>query len=196
MAFSLAGRQLIGAEAILDVGCGSGWWLQRLAEDERVSARLEGVELQSQRAAAARGRVPKAVIALADARALPFDTDSFEVVTLFTVLSSLSSVADAEQALREARRVLRPGGVLLTWEPRVRNPFNHNTLFIDRSLLDRAFTGTRVEARSLTVLPPLARRLGRHTTQLYPRLSRVGVLHTHRMVCASVVRDWYAGTQQ
>jgi SAM-dependent methyltransferase len=194
MAFSLAGRELIGAEAILDVGCGSGWWLECLAADARVSARLGGVELLPERAASARGRVPRAAIAQADARELPFDTGSFEVVTLFTVLSSLSGVADAERTLREARRVLRPGGVLLIWEPRVRNPFNRNTVLIDRPLLERALTGTRVEARTLTVLPPLARRLGKHTPRLYPRLSRIGVVHTHRLVRASVGHERNAGS--
>ncbi len=185
-AFALAGRDVIGADAILDVGCGSGWWLQRLAEDDRVSAHLQGVELLPERAAAARSRVPMAAIALADARELPFDDASFDVVTLFTVLSSLSGAADAEQALREVRRVLRPGGALLAWEPRVRNPFNHNTLFIGRPLLEHALTGARVEVRTLTVLTPLARRRGTRTTRLYPRLSRIPLLRTHRLVRADV----------
>jgi SAM-dependent methyltransferase len=185
-AFSLAGRELIGADAILDVGCGSGWWLQRLAGDDRVSAHLQGVELLPERAAAARSRVPMAAITIADARELPFDAGSFDVVTLFTVLSSLSGAADAERALREVRRVLRPGGTLLAWEPRARNPFNHNTVFISRPLLERALIGTRVEVQTLTVLPPLARRLGTRTTRLYPRLSRIALLRTHRLVRAGV----------
>lgn len=189
-AFSLAGRELIGADAILDVGCGSGWWLEGLAGDERVSARLQGVELLPERAAAARSRVPTAVIALGDARELPFEEGRFDVVTLFTVLSSLSGGADAERALREARRVLRPGGVLLVWEPRVANPFNRNTVFISRPLLERALAGARVEVRTLTVLPALARRLGTRTTRLYPRLSRIALLRTHRLVRAGVARDW------
>jgi SAM-dependent methyltransferase len=183
-AFSLAGRELASADAILDVGCGSGWWLERLACDTRISAHLHGVELLPERAAAARSRVLAASITVGDARGLPFDAERFDVVTLLTVLSSLSSAADVEWALREARRVLSPSGALLLWEPRVRNPFNENTLHIGRPLLERALAGMHVEVRTLTVLPPLARRLGAHTGWLYPRLSRIPPLRTHRVVRA------------
>jgi SAM-dependent methyltransferase len=189
-AFSLAGRELIGADAILDVGCGSGWWLQRLAGDGRISAHLHGVELLPERAAAARSRVPMAAIALADARELPFDAGSFDVVALFTVLSSLSNATDAEQALCEARRVLSPRGAMLVWEPRIRNPFNHDTLLVGLPLLERALAGMQVEVRTLTLLPPLARRLGmRLTAGLYPRLSRMPLLRTHRLVRATPAQD-------
>jgi ubiquinone/menaquinone biosynthesis C-methylase UbiE len=191
-AFSLAGCELSNADAILDIGCGSGWWLERLAGDERISAHLQGVELLPERAAAAQTRVPAAAITLADARELPFEAGNFDVVTLFTVLSSLSSPAEAELVLREVRRVLRPGGALLAWEPRVRNPFNRDTVFIGRPLLERALAGTQVEVRTLTVLPPLARLFGTRTTRLYPRLSRIALLHTHRLVRAGVPGDWEA----
>ena len=42
---ALAGPSLLTAGTILDVGCGTGWWLERLAADPRISARLHGVDL-------------------------------------------------------------------------------------------------------------------------------------------------------
>ena len=50
---------------------------------------------------------------LADARALPFADDVFDAVLLFGPLYHLAAAADRERALREAHRVLRPGGRLL-----------------------------------------------------------------------------------
>jgi SAM-dependent methyltransferase len=183
-AFALLGPRLPGAASILDVGCGSGWWLERLAGDEQVSAQLHGLDLLAARAAAARARVPGAAVVVGDARKLPYGASSFDVVTLFTVLSSLPSAADAERAIAEARRVLRPAGALLIWEPRLPNPLNPSTILIGRRLLARALAGARVQTVTTTVLPPLARRLGGRTGQLYPRLARIGPLRTHRLVGA------------
>jgi glycosyltransferase involved in cell wall biosynthesis/ubiquinone/menaquinone biosynthesis C-methylase UbiE len=190
-AFELAGNALAPGSSILDVGCGTGWWLERLAApdgrrgvagaDARI---LTGLELLPDRVAAARRRVPAAEVQLGDARVLPFEAGSFDAVTLFTVLSSLATVNDAERALSEARRVLRPGGALLIWEPRIRNLLNPDVRLISRRMLLRALAGDQIRTRPTTVLPVLSRHLGRHAPGLYPRLASVTPLLTHRLVCA------------
>jgi ubiquinone/menaquinone biosynthesis C-methylase UbiE len=184
--FALAGRELVGANEILDVGSGTGWWLELLAGHEHVAANLYGVDLLPDRVAVARARVPSAAIEIGDVRRLSYEDRSFDVVTLFTLLSSLPEPNDAEHALREARRVLRPNGVLLVWEPRVPNPLNPRTMLIRRGLLETALAGALLEARTTTLVPALARRLGTWTWSLYPSLVRVPFLRTHRLVCARV----------
>ena len=184
--FELAGPTLLSAARILDVGCGSGWWLERLASDASVSAELEGLELLPERRAAAAGRAPGATITLGDARRLPYGNRRFDVVTMFTTLSSLASVSDALAAFGEALRVVGPSGVVLVWEPRFPNPLNRDTLSIPGGMLREAAGGSRVAVRTTTVMPPLARRLGSRTDRLYPRLARVGLLRSHRLVCVYV----------
>jgi ubiquinone/menaquinone biosynthesis C-methylase UbiE len=186
--FDLAGRELLSAGKILDVGCGSGWWLELLAHDDRVSAILHGLELLPGRAAAARTRVPTAAIADGDARALPYEDRAFGLVTMFTVLSSLPGHDQVQTALHEARRVLAPGGALLVWEPRVRTPLNPNTILVSDRLLEGALAGMQRSIRTTTVLPALARRLGRHTERLSPWLGQIPSLRTHRLVCARAGR--------
>ena len=190
-AFELAGNALAPGSSILDVGCGTGWWLERLAiKDGRggvagADARnLTGLELLPDRVAAARRRVPVAEVEIGDARMLPFGAESFDAVTLFTVLSSLATASDAKRALSEARRVLRPGGALLIWEPRIRNPLNPDVQFISRRLLLRGLAGDQIRTRPTTVLPVLSRHLGRHALGLYPRLASSKPLLTHRLICA------------
>jgi len=174
---------LVAATNVLDVGCGTGWWLERLAADQRTTARLHGVDLLPDRATAAQRRVPNAEVRVGDARQLPFASGAFDVVTLFTVLSSLGSVGDVQRALGEARRVLAPGGALLVWEPRLPTP-NRNTIRISQRLLRRALAGAEIDAVATTVAPPIARRLGSSTARLYPRLARRRALLTHRLLCA------------
>ncbi len=181
--FTLAGTEIGNAQALLDIGCGTGWWLAELAGRTDANASLYGLELLPERIAAAAARVPSAMIMRGDARKLPFNDRQFDAVSLFTVLSSLPGRADASLALREAWRVLAPGGVLLVWEPRVPNPLNRNTLLIGDRLLRDTLGATTSHSLTTTLLPPVARRLGRHTTRLYPLLTSLNVLRTHRLTC-------------
>jgi len=90
---------------ILDLGCGAGGLLNFLAK--RGFNRLVGVEKLEAYALEARRRTPYP-IELGDAEALPFADRRFDVVLLEQVLEH---VVHPVKALREARRVLRPGGI-------------------------------------------------------------------------------------
>jgi ubiquinone/menaquinone biosynthesis C-methylase UbiE len=166
--------------AIADIGCGAGWWLEALAERGIEPSRLHGADLLPDRVEAARARVPDAHLVVADAGSLPWQPDGFILATLFTVLSSMRSPADQTRAIAEAVRVLRPGGHLLIWEPRIANPRNRQTTLVRLSTLRRAL-GPDIEVRALTLLPLLARRLGR-LSGLYPVLARAAPLRSHRLV--------------
>jgi ubiquinone/menaquinone biosynthesis C-methylase UbiE len=177
----LAGPQLAGAGGILDAGCGTGWFLRALADAGVEPARLHGIDIQPERIAAAQRAVPGAAIETGDAQRLPFADESFTVVLQLTLLSSLGSHRDIREALGEGMRVLAPGGLLLVYEPRVPNPLNRHTLLVGNSDLDAAGVSPRQEL-SLTVLPALARRLGRRTGTGYERLARLPFLRTHRLI--------------
>lgn len=169
---------------VLDVGCGSGWWLRRLADSGVAPGCLHGVELQPGRVVAARKRLPaQATVAMADARALPYPVGAFGLVTLLVVLSSLPHAAARRSALAEACRVLAPGGVLAIWDLRWPSP-NRNVRAALRheTLAALAVAGLRAETRTLTLAPPLARSLGRATSRLYPALGAVGPLRSHRLI--------------
>lgn len=97
--------------AVLEIGVGSGLNLDHYRPDVE---RVEGVDPSNELLAMARRRsahVPFDVELLAcPAEALPLEDASFDcAVTTFT----LCSVADPLAVLREARRVLKPGGTLL-----------------------------------------------------------------------------------
>jgi glycosyltransferase involved in cell wall biosynthesis/SAM-dependent methyltransferase len=171
----IAGPQLDGSGPLLDLGCGTGGWvndLSRLTAPERV----HGADLLESRLVEARRAVPGAHFVRADARQLPFENDMFALVLLFTVLLNIPPGTDTDLVIAESVRVLAPGGVLVIYEPRLPNPFNRRTRTVRRRDIRLP-----VHSRSLTVMPPLARRLGRATPYVHPYLTRIGLLHSHRV---------------
>ena len=86
---------------VLDVGCGTGVFL-RMCADRGLT--VSGLDAAAGLLEIARERVPEADLRAGDLQALPYDDDSFDVVTGFT---SFFFADDMVAALREAARVAR-----------------------------------------------------------------------------------------
>ncbi len=101
----------LAALDVLDVGCGDGAYALAAAE---AGGRVAGVDASATAVEAAQRRAGAAGLAAAflvgDASQLPFVAERFDVVLAVTVLCF---VPDAEEAVAEMARVLRPGGLLV-----------------------------------------------------------------------------------
>lgn len=100
---------------VLDVGGGPGRYAVPLAAQEYDVHLLDPVPLHVEQAQqhSAAGRRSLASARLGDARELPFHDTSADVVLLMGPLYHLVERGDRLRALREAHRVLRPGGVVV-----------------------------------------------------------------------------------
>jgi phosphatidylethanolamine/phosphatidyl-N-methylethanolamine N-methyltransferase len=99
-------------ERVLDAGCGTG---QVTVELARIAKRVDAVDFVDEMLAIARGKVQSLGLTnvsfeKAGVHALAFPDGSFDAVVLSNVLHL---VDDPGKALREARRVLKPGGKLV-----------------------------------------------------------------------------------
>ena len=105
-------------ERILEIGPGTGYYTLDIAEWVGVDGKVEIFDIQQEmldhtmRRAAERGLANVEPI-LGDASSLPYEDDSMDAVVLITVLGE---IPDREAALREIKRVLRPGARLVVGE--------------------------------------------------------------------------------
>ena len=110
------GTTLEPGTRLLEVGCGVGAVLAILGQ-EFPGVHLHGVDIEPKQLEYARGHLERAgveaVLAEADALALPFEDESFDHVWMMWFLEH---VADPVDVLREARRVLVPGGAITAIE--------------------------------------------------------------------------------
>jgi ubiquinone/menaquinone biosynthesis C-methylase UbiE len=97
-------RRFGGGEPILDAGCGTGLNLDTLP------AGSTGLDINPRNLALVRQRLPHQTAVEGDVEAMPFADASFATVVCTEVLEHVPA---PELALREIRRVLTPGGVLI-----------------------------------------------------------------------------------
>ncbi len=171
--FPLAGRR------ILDVGCGTGEQLGMFEDWGASPEGLFGVDLMPERIRAAQQNFPGITFQLANAESLPFPDGFFNLVATFTVFTSILNREMTANICGEISRVLAPGGGVLWYDFRVNNPFNKHVRGVSRKRIGTLFPGFRVALETVSLLPPLARRLGGLTDRLYQPLGSLPFLRTH-----------------
>ena len=105
----------VAPATVLDVGGAAGRYALPLAAQGYAVHLVDPVPLHVEQAALASAAAdrPLAAVLQGDARALPYDDASADAVLLLGPLYHLVERADRLAALREARRVLRPEGVVV-----------------------------------------------------------------------------------
>lgn len=95
-------------QRVLEVGCGTGHWLAQL---EAGGCDVAGLEPSAAMLDKARARGLRAALVQGHAESLPFADGAFDRVVCINAIHHFDDVAGF---VEEARRVLRPGGALLS----------------------------------------------------------------------------------
>jgi ubiquinone/menaquinone biosynthesis C-methylase UbiE len=146
-------------DSVLEVGCGEGGNLANLfATHRRWPRRLVGLDLFHPKLVFAGEQLPAARFVCADAGRLPFPDATFERILCRDLIHHLP---EPDAALRELRRVARPGGTVWVIEPNGKNPLVRalamirphergqlrNSVDSIADLVGRHFSGATVDVR-------------------------------------------------
>lgn len=166
---------------ILEIGCGTGGELLSLMRLGATPHNLVGIDVSEERLAAARERLPGYEFLCANAAQLPFVDQSFDLVGQFTAFTSMPNPEMRTRAAAEALRVLKRGGSLI-WYDFFLPSRDRSTVPLGLAQIRELFPGARLQARRVTLLPPLARLLAAHLWEVALLIERLPLLRSHYLV--------------
>jgi ubiquinone/menaquinone biosynthesis C-methylase UbiE len=164
---------------VLEVGCGNGGMLAWLNECGVPSSGIYGIDLLPNVVEIARQRHPSYSFEEGNAEHLKFPDAWFDIVLVSTVFSSVLDETTAKNMAREIARVTRADGAVAWYDLRYPNPWNRNVRAMTKARIGELFPGFTMNLEAITLMPPLAYRLGRAAVRLYYPLSRVPFLRSH-----------------
>ena len=101
-------RYIVKGEKVLDLGCGNGRFSELFDADDYV-----GVDVSEELMRLAKEKYPNREFVSINATNLPFPDNSFDKVFCLAVIHHIPSKQMRQAFLAEAKRVLKPGGLLI-----------------------------------------------------------------------------------
>jgi SAM-dependent methyltransferase len=170
----------IAQRTLLEIGCGNGGNLLRFMRLGFRPANLAGNELLPDRLDAASAMLPHGVRLLpGDATRLDLSNNFFDVVCLFTVLSSILDDAFQERLAAKAWALTKPGGGILWYDFIYNNPSNKDVRGVSVRRIRELFPDSVISLKRVTLLPPLGRIICRLHPGLYSVTNALPLLRSH-----------------
>jgi len=175
-----AGQVPVQDKRVLEVGCGDGANLIELIRLGFQPQNLVGNDLLDEALLRARTVLPQAVaLILGDASSLALQEESFDIVLQSTVFTSILDRNFQEKLANRMWTLLRPGGGILWFDFIWNNPKNPDVRGVPVKRIRQLFPGGLMLRWSVTLAPPIGRRLCKAWPALYPVVNAVPLLRTH-----------------
>jgi len=160
------------AGTVLDMGCGTGMAARVIARRAKFSGRVTGIDLSPYLVKAARhladeeGLGGRVEFRSGDTRDLDIPAGSFDAVVAHTLVSH---VQEALTVLKEAGRVVKPGGLIAVFD----GDYASMTFALDDPLQSKRYDEVLINAivtspRVMRQMPRLTRQAGLETIRTFP----------------------------
>jgi ubiquinone/menaquinone biosynthesis C-methylase UbiE len=170
----------LGAKKILEIGCGTGYWLREFIKWGARPENTAGIDLLSDRVAEARRLCPETVrIRCGNAAELDFPGATFDLVLQSTVFTSVLDPSLKKQIAAEMLRVVKGDSLILWYDYHANNPWNPDVRGVKRREIYQLFPGCRIDLRRITLVPPLARLIAPYSWLTCYFLEKIPLLCTH-----------------
>jgi SAM-dependent methyltransferase len=179
--FARQGIQSLEQLRAFEAGCSTGYNLRQLLQWGARPENLAGMDLDPAAVDYCKAHAPEIRVHHGSADAIPEADEHFDLALAFTLFSSVPDEDVAAGIGRELFRITRPGGLIVVYDMRRRNPRNSKVHRIESEDIRRWFPKCPLRVQSITLAPPLSRRLAARAPFLYGSLATVPLLRTHAM---------------
>ncbi len=168
------------AAHIVEIGCGTGYWLREFIKWGARPENITGNDLLPDRVVEARRLCPPAVkIECGHATDLALPSAAFDLVVQSTVFTSILDPAVKRQVASEMQRIVKDDGLILWYDFHVNNPRNADVRGVKKREIQGLFPGCQIQLRRITLAPPLLRLLAPYSWLACYLLGHIPWLCTH-----------------
>lgn len=165
---------------ILDVGCGTGFWIREFIKWGARPDQIMGTDLLPSRIAEARRLCPETVkLHCGSAAKLDFPDSAFDLVLQSMVFTSVLDPALKRAIAAEMLRVVKANGLIVWYDYHLNNPRNPDVRGVKKVEIHQVFPGCRITLRRITLAPPVVRLLAPYSWFVCLLLERLPFLCTH-----------------
>ncbi|MFN0094148.1 MAG: class I SAM-dependent methyltransferase [Dehalococcoidia bacterium] len=169
-------RESLDGFRVFEAGCSTGYNLRLFVQWGGRPEDMAGQDIDASLTQYCAEHAPEIRVHPGSAEHVPEPDEHFDLSLAFTLLSSVPTEETAGAIARELVRVTKPGGAIVVYDMRRRSR-NAATHPIMTSDIARWFAPCHVRTETITLAPPLARRL----PWLYGPLAAFPPLRTHAM---------------
>ncbi len=162
-----------------EAGCSTGYNLRLFLQWGARPENLAGIDLDPAAVDYNRAHAPQIRVHSGSAADIPETDATFDIALAFTLFSSVADEDVSQRIANELFRITRPGGLIVIYDMRRKNPRNQSVHPILASDIRRWFPKCPVRMHRVTLAPPIARPVGRLAPWLYGPLAAISPLRSH-----------------
>jgi ubiquinone/menaquinone biosynthesis C-methylase UbiE len=178
-ALSQFGIDDLSTYKIIDIGCGTGGVLLDFIRYGACPSNLCGVDLLSDRIERACEISPNVDFKCASGECLPYVDNSFDILLLFTVFTSIFDFNKKKCIALESLRILKPGGIIIYYDFMYNNPRNPDVKGVPKKEIFELFPNCRIYLKRITLAPPLVRIIAPYSYLVCYFLEKFRIFNTH-----------------